>query len=278
MTYFRIQSNSKQVTAVIALREVEKGNLDLNSAISYISLPSFDQTWADSVTIHQLLKMSAGIKGLYEPLLFQPGTDYLYSNVAYGLLGSIIESTTKRNFTQVANELFMELGMNNTFCYEFDKPENRPINGYLVNQKGYKLDDFYARGITRDGWKSFIPAGGIISNAKDLNRWYQLLHNGKILQKKSYDQMIHYSTRGQHDAFGEKKIGYGYGLRIDDSTPQKIVGHAGRGIGFANIKFYIPSSDANVIVLENVYHEDPNIIYHFEKEIRKIVMNSSLLE
>ena len=274
---FRIQSNSKQITAVLVLREVEKGTIDLNQKIRAY-LPEFKQSWADSVTVHQILNMSSGITSLEKPLIFEPGTDYKYSNPAYGLLGTIIEHVTGTKYIDLANNLFKELSMDNTFCYEFGATQSSLIHGYVNNKDGYEIVDFYARGISPEGWLNFIPAGGIISNAKDLNTWDTKLHNGKILQKDTYELMINYSIRGQHAAFGPEKIGYGYGLRIDDSKSLKIIGHAGKGIGFANIKFYVPEKDLNVIVLENVYDEDPNIVYHFEKEIKKIVMSSSLVK
>jgi D-alanyl-D-alanine carboxypeptidase len=78
---FRIQSNSKQITAVLILKEVEKGNVSLKKPITTY-LPDLKQPWADSVTVQQLLNMSAGIVSLDKPLAFKPGTD---SNPAYGL-------------------------------------------------------------------------------------------------------------------------------------------------------------------------------------------------
>lgn len=51
---FRIQSNSKQVTAVLILKEVEKGKINLHSPVKKY-LPEIQQTWADTVTVNQLL-------------------------------------------------------------------------------------------------------------------------------------------------------------------------------------------------------------------------------
>ena len=51
---FEIMSNSKQITAVLILKEVEKGKINLQSPIKKY-LPKLTQTWADSVTVHQLL-------------------------------------------------------------------------------------------------------------------------------------------------------------------------------------------------------------------------------
>ncbi len=43
---FRIQSNSKQITAVLILKEVEKGNIHLNNTIKKY-LPELNSTWTD---------------------------------------------------------------------------------------------------------------------------------------------------------------------------------------------------------------------------------------
>ncbi len=273
---FRIQSNSKQVTAVLILKEVEKGTIDLGKTIRDY-LADFDRTWADSVTIHQLLNMSSGIVSLKKGLIFEPGTDYKYSNAAYGLLGRILEKVSGTKYIELANSLFQELAMSNTFCYEFGAHQPSLINGYVNTGDGYELVDFYSRGITPEGWLDFIPAGGIISNATDLTIWDAKLHHGKILKPESYELMTSFTIRGQHAAFGEEEIGYGYGVRIDDSKALKIIGHAGKGIGFANIKFYVPEKDLHVVLLENVYDEDPNVVYHFEREIIDLVMNSNLV-
>lgn len=270
---FRIQSNSKQITAVLILKEFEKGNIELHAPIKKY-LPELKPTWADSVTIHQLLNMSSGVVALDKALLFEPGTNYKYSNAAYGLLGDIIERVSGNTYIDQANNLFEDLSMGNTYCYEFGADQKGLINGYVNTKDAYDLVDFYSRGITSEGWLDFIPAGGIISNANDLIIWDTQLHNRDILKAESYELMTNFDVRGQHAAFGEEKIGYGYGLRIDDSKKFKIIGHAGKGIGFTNIKFYIPEKKVHVVMLENVYNEDPNIVYHFEKEILNLVLDA----
>ncbi len=274
---FRIQSNSKQITAVLILKEVENGKIDLTSPIRKY-LPEIKQKWADIVTVHQLLNMSSGIVDFDKPLIFKPGTDFKYSNLAYGLLGRILANVTGKKYTEIANSLFKEIKMNNSFCYQIARKDNNVINGYINSKGKFSLLEFKKLGMTTKSWNDFIPAGGIISNINDLNIWDTKLHNGKILKSQSYELMTTYNITGQHDAFGNKKIGYGYGIRIDDNESVKVIGHAGRGLGFTSIKFYIPKTDVNVIVLENVYNQDESIVYHFEKKIRELVMNSSLIK
>lgn len=272
---FRIQSNSKQITAVLILREVDKGKINLQSPIKKY-LPEIQQTWADSVTVHQLLNFSSGITAIDKPLSFKPGTDFLYNVVAYTLLGNIIEKVTGKKYVDVANDLFKELNMNNSFCYEENKMQNRLVNGYTSANSIFKLRE---HPVQRKDWVGFIPAGGIVSNLEDLNRWdTKLLHNGKILKPETYKLMTGYTITAQHEAFGKDKIGYGYGVYISDKTPIKYIGHPGKGLGFASLKMYFPERDVDLIVLENQYSDDESLHYYFEKEIRKIVMGSNLME
>ena len=277
---FRIQSNSKQITAVLILKEVEKGNINLNTSINEY-LPKLKSTWANSVTVHQLLNMSSGIVDIDKPLIFEPGKGYRYSNPGYGLLGSILENVTAKEFIQSANQLFKELGMNNTYCYEFDKSNKGLVNGHSLENGKVSFVEFDSVGFDKESWKDFIPAGGIISNAYDLNIWDSKLHKGEILNSDSYKRMTTPTNSGPHAAFDNDTIGYAYGLRIHDRHTTKHLGHGGRGLGFVSIKFYIPEKDVDVIVWENIYATDGDwrsgdIVYHFENEIRKIIINSTL--
>lgn len=271
---FRIQSNSKQITAVLILKEVEKGKIDLQSPIRKY-LPELQQTWADTVTVHQLLNLSSGVTAIDKPLVFRPGTDFLYNVPNYTLLGNIIEKVTGKTYIEAANDLFKELKMKNSFCYEEGKNQNRLVNGYVQTKNVFKLREHQIMG---KGWLDFIPAGGIVSNVKDLNMWDSKLHKGKILKPETYKLMTSYNITAQHNAFGSEKIGYGYGVRISDKTPVKYIGHAGMGLGFASVKVYFPKKDVVLIVLENQYNEESSLNYYFEVKIREIVMNSNLVK
>ena len=278
---FKIMSNSKQVAAALILKEVEKGKIDLQHPISTY-LPDLNQTWADTVTVHQLLNMSSGISDLEKPLLFEAGKGYFYSNPGFGLLGRIIKKVTGKDYAENANNLFQELGMSNTYCYEINGRNDGLINGHALKEGKTEVVDFERFGFDVEKWNDFLPAGGIVSNAHDLNKWDAKLHKSEILEPSSYEQMVHSSNEGPHAVFDYDTIGYGYGIRIHDKHEVKHIGHGGRGFGFVSIKFYIPETDVDVIVWENIYYRDdfPNtadIIYHFENEIRKIIVNSNLV-
>lgn len=267
---FIIMSNSKQITAVLILKEVEKGKIDLHSQVRKY-LPDLPQSWADTVTVHHLLNFSAGITDIEKPLIFKSGSDFKYGNTTYIMLGKIIEKVTGRKYIDVANELFKELKMKNTYCFEQGKTQNR-VQGYLNTNNTFKLEETPIENNDK------VSAAGIISNVNDLNIWDNLLHKGKILKPETYNLMTTYSITSQHDAFGKEKIGYGYGIRINDNTPIKYIGHTGGGSGFVSYKVYFPEIDVDIVILENQSNANLALSYEFEVKIREIVMNSNLMK
>jgi D-alanyl-D-alanine carboxypeptidase len=268
---FEIMSNTKQITAVLILKEVEKGKIDLQSPIKKY-LPHLTQTWADTITVHQLLNFSAGIQeDLNKPLLYKPGTDFKYGNAAFSLLGKIVEFSTKKSYSEVANQLFKELKMKKTFCYMKDNNQNL-VSGYINSNNAFEVIE--NKLINSEN----VPAAGVISTVNDLTIWDNNLHKGKILKPETYKLMTSYSITAQHDVFGKEKVGYGYGIRISDKDPIKYIGHTGIGNGFLSVNLYIPSKDVTIVVLENQMNEKMNLGYSFEIEIKKIIMNCKLIQ
>ena len=271
---FRIQSNTKQITAVLVLREVERGSIDLRAPISTY-LPDLRQQWADQVTTHHLLNMTSGITSLDEPLAFPPGSSFHYSNPAYGLLGQILEKVTGAPYPEIAGQLFAEMGMNDTAVF-LPGMDDAFVSGHMGTPDAPKPIAFADFGFSAEGWKAFMPTGGVISTASDLLIWDTSLHGGELLAPESYDKLTEYSITRPDSAFAAAGAGYGYGVMIDDKSLFRSIGHAGRGMGFASMKFTIPEKDLTVVILENVYlspenTEDPEVIYHFETAIKDAV-------
>jgi CubicO group peptidase (beta-lactamase class C family) len=266
---FEIMSNSKQITAVLILLEVEKGKIDLNSPIKKY-LPELTQTWADSVTVHQLLNHSHGIVDLQKPLLFKPGTDFKYGNLSFNLLGKIVAHTSQKKYDEVANALFKKLNMKNTFCYAKDKTQNL-ASGHLVKNDVY--DVIKGSQINTESFGS----DGIVSTVNDLAIWNNNLHKGKILKPETYQLMLKYTILSQHNFFGKEKEGYGYGIRIIEKEAIKYIGHTGIGDGFSSVNLYFPESDVSLIVLENQMFANPDLFYASGFKIKNILFKSDLL-
>lgn len=268
-TQFEIMSNSKLIAAVLLLLEVEKGNVDLNAPIKKY-LPELTQTWADSVTVHQLLNHSHGIVDLQKPLIFKPGSDFKYGNLSFNLIGKIVAFSSKKSYREVAESLFKKLKMNKTFCYSKDKEDNLATGYYNVNNH---LEPDTSRQINDET----LGGDGIISTVSDLAIWNNNLHKGKILKPESYQLLTKNTILSQHNFFGKEKDGYGYGIRVLEKEPYKYLGHTGLGDGFSSVNLYFPESDISLIVLENQMPEDSKLFYASEFKIKNILFKSDLL-
>jgi CubicO group peptidase (beta-lactamase class C family) len=147
---FRIGSLSKQITAAAVLKLMEEGKLDLDAKafpiIDYLAPPSGASVDArlQNITVRQLLTHSGGwdrelsfdtmfnpvlaarVVGapspgsaetiirymLGQPLDFDPGARYAYSNFGYNVLGRIIEKITGMSYAQyVQNHILAPMGI-----------------------------------------------------------------------------------------------------------------------------------------------------------------------
>ena len=131
---FVIGSISKQITAVLILRELEKGKIELDNSIDQY-LTELAQPWAKEVTIHQLLTHTHGIVDLEKPLEFKPGSQFHYSQLGYELLAQILQKTTGKTFEHLSTEMFEEYKLLNIF-HPNNKRYERLVKGYEENENG----------------------------------------------------------------------------------------------------------------------------------------------
>ncbi|MDQ3062430.1 MAG: beta-lactamase family protein [Acidobacteriota bacterium] len=137
-TKFNLGSMNKMFTSVAVAQLVERGKLSFDDPISKHLLNYPNKSVADKVTIHHLLTHTSGM-GDYknekffeqidqrktivdllpffanEPLAFEPGAKFQYSNAGFAVLGLIIEKLSGQNyFDYVRENIFKPAGMNNT--------------------------------------------------------------------------------------------------------------------------------------------------------------------
>jgi CubicO group peptidase (beta-lactamase class C family) len=263
---FVIGSISKQITAALVLREYEKGNIQLEATIDQF-LPKIDQNWAKEVTIHQLLTHTHGILALNEPLEFEAGSQFHYSQLGYHLLAQILEKVTKKQFSELSSELFEELQLNNTY-----HPANQ--NYHLV--KGYEQQDNGQFIFSKYSLENYVAAGSFISNVDDLCRWNMLLHAGKIVNSQTLQLMkSRYATRN-HPIF--EQVEYGYGLLFKDGEADIQIGALGYAPGFVSATYYYPQSKLNLVVLENTARELSNFKKTFQIHTKLMEISKKWIE
>ncbi|WP_295802226.1 penicillin binding protein PBP4B [uncultured Microbulbifer sp.] len=196
-TLFDLASNTKMYATNFALQKLaSEGRLDLQARVRDY-LPEFRDGDADQIrgkdqlTIADVLHHSAGFmpdpqyhnrsvaKGLYSqnrsttnqmisrtPLAYPPGTDNVYSDVDYMLLGLIVERITgERLDDYVENSIYAPLGLAHT--------RFNPL------QKGFAAADFAAtelQGNTRGGSIAFpnIRTGTLLGQVHDEKAFYSM--------------------------------------------------------------------------------------------------------
>ncbi len=263
---FVIGSISKQFTAVLVLREFDKGNLDLSKPIQEY-LPELKQSWADTVSVHHLLTHMHGIVALDKPASFKVGTQYSYSQIGYDLLAKIIEKTSGKRFTELSKNLFEECGMKSTFHPEIKEYRNL-VKGYTEIENG-KID------LETGSLQNYPAAGAFLSTAEDLAIWNQLFYSGKLLKQETM-KMLETKQQGavrNHPIFGMTQ--YGYGITIDTNDGILQFGQTGFAPGFVSMSYYFPKTKTAVIVLENIAYDTHDLkkTFSYHTSILKIIRN-----
>lgn len=238
---FVIGSISKQITAVMVLRAMEQGRLRLEDSID-LFLPDLPQSWKAAITIHHLLTHTHGITATDQPLAFEPGSQFQYSQLGYGLLAEILEQVYAESFESLSMAFFREQGLLHSFHPASD--------GYDRLVKGYEEDESAEFIFSENSLYNYAAAGSLISTATDLAAWNEALYGGKLITQASLALMkTRYATR-IHPIFDT--VEYGYGLLFKEGEENLQIGALGYAPGFVSASYYYPRSGLNVIVLENV--------------------------
>lgn len=177
---FRLGSITKQFTGAATLLLVESGELSLDATLGEV-LPDYDGP-AARVTVHQLLTHTAGVPSYTEPeeyrdrmredvtpeammerfrdepLEFEPGTEWKYSNSGYFLLGAVIEERSETSYEDfVESRIFEPLGMHRTRYGRVVEIVPGRVEGY---QGEDAANDDATRVVTREGDQLFTQRTG----------------------------------------------------------------------------------------------------------------------
>lgn len=264
---YRLGSISKQFTAALILQLVDRGTLKLDDSVADTlgrHVSGLRPEWRP-ITIEQLLNHTSGLPRDYrqhvvqavqallnptdtarlewaaqDPMVFAPGTQHLYSNTGYMLLGMLVEKLHRKPYGEVVrDEIAAPLGL--TTLGPCTAPEKRATEatGHIRDRQG-KLQA--ASELITD---LLVGGGGLCATAGDLARWNAALHGGRVLSPTSYDAMI--TPRGA--AIGDR---YGFGIRsLRMSWGGPVLTHDGTTIAFVSENSWFPDERLSVTVLYN---------------------------
>ncbi len=256
---FQIHSMTKPVVCIAALMLAEEGKITLSDPVEKY-LPEFRGQWvaerksdqgmtlrrpARPVIIRDLMthtsgmitNPSSGIQELHgllnktlaeavlvlsqQPLDFDPGTKWQYSNSGIASLARIIEVVSGMPFEKFLDvRIFQPLGMQDTYIFPPKEKFHRMPTAYILKEgKPIKYtSDPLGEGAMkfRVGAKYPLPEGGMYSTAGDLFTLYQMMlnkgiyHSTRLLSPASIEMM----TRVHTGDLATSQPGAGWGLGV----------------------------------------------------------------
>jgi CubicO group peptidase (beta-lactamase class C family) len=191
-----------------------------------------------------------------QPLEFEPGTEWRYSNMGIATLGRIIEVASGMPYeTFIARRILDPLGMEDSFF--FPPPEKYGRIAQIYDLVDGKLQTT-GRDIYREGAKYPAPEGGLYSTAADLYRFYQMMLNGgslegkRILSKSAVELMTRNHTGDLKAGFAP---GMGFGLafsvvrHVDGTFRGNSIGTYGHGGAYRTYVFADPRKELIGVIL-----------------------------
>jgi CubicO group peptidase (beta-lactamase class C family) len=266
-TRFNVGSIGKVFTAVAIAELAQQGRVSFHDPISQY-LPGLPGGIGDKITIADLLTHTSGLGDVFQrwhptasplsvsqllrkvanqPLQFEPGSRFSYSNSGFVVLGAIIEAVTGGNYYHwVRTHVFAPAGMTHSGWYALDQVPNM-AHGYLPARQAGKPVAFQdAHGAGGAG----NPSGGAYSTVGDLLRFAQALLGHKLLSAAMTDTVL--SGKVDTGRPGLAQVSrYGYGFEDDGRDGVRIVGHGGGAPGIEAQLRIFPKLGYTVVVLAN---------------------------
>jgi len=256
---FPIASLTKPFTALVILKLAEENKLSVNDPVSKY-LPDFPR--GNEIQIKHLLTHTSGLyesarnpkyleqvatAGTFrpeekidffknEPLDFEPGSKFSYTNSGYDLLGVIIEKVTGLSYsTAVSTYIFNPLKMDKSgFNFAALKDKNK-VSGYSFISPAKQSElKFWNATLT-------YASGGLYSTTGDLAKLYKGLLDYKIVSEKTFQQ-----------ATAPFLGGYGYGWFIDTIYKERVIDHGGNIPGATSYFLMMPEHKTCIILLNNI--------------------------
>jgi CubicO group peptidase (beta-lactamase class C family) len=264
-TRFYIASVAKTMTAAAIMLLEGDGKLSLDTKLEKYFPTARDDL--GGVSVLQLLDHTAGIPDYYEaqalpaqitndwvidftlrePLLFEPGTSFAYSNSAYILLSRIIEKVSGMTYADFLHDrILLPLEMRSTVVFDDAEPEvpERAI-GYERDEGALVVSDYI--GMTTTG------AGGIFSTAGDLLLWLAASTDDRLLGREKWQQMQTppVTAKGKRSYLAMGWSEETFGKKTPDYEGLEVVASIGELYGFRSTIAYFPTLDLRFVLLSN---------------------------
>jgi CubicO group peptidase (beta-lactamase class C family) len=270
-TIFDIGSTSKQMTAMSIALLAKDGTLSLDDDVRrwIPELPRYPKT----ITIRHLLNHTSGLRD-YLTLMslrgtnfdgvttgddalalivrqratnFEPGSEYLYSNSGFYLLGEIVERASGKSLPRFAEErIFRPLGMRVSHFHDDHTMlvpgratgyAPRPGGGFRIDMSGFEQ----------------VGDGAVLTNIEELQRWDRNFYDATVGGPEVLRWLQTPSTLRDGSP-----LTYALGLVVDRYRGLPTVRHGGSWAGYRAELLRFPEERTSVAVLCNLANSAPS--------------------
>jgi CubicO group peptidase (beta-lactamase class C family) len=200
-----------------------------SGVINYSALPDHYRVWTMPHTIEEVI---ARFKN--EPLRFEPGAKFEYSNSGYVLLTYVIEKVSGESYESFMKEaIFEPLGMQHTGMDSHTKIIPNRATGHYNFGDGIVQAPYLNAAYTSG-------AGGLYSTVGDLFKWDRALYTDRLVSEHTLKKM-----------FTPRLQNYGYGWFIREEFGRRLIEHRGGINGFLTMIQRFVDDDVLVVTLFN---------------------------
>lgn len=270
-TLFHMASITKPFVATSIMQLVERGKVDLDAPVVRY-LPYFklhDPRYA-SITVRQMVTHTSGMPDVEDylwskpeyddgaleryvrtlvdrDLLWDPGSKFRYSNMAFEVLGDLVAKVSGVSFEDyVDTHILRPLGMRSSTLLIKKADQARLAAGHTRGKDGVvRLIEHYPYN------RAHTPSSNLHSNVVDMARWAMAninrgeLNGHRIFKSSTYDVM----WKPAVEAGGRGSVGISWFL--SDQNGQQAVFHGGGDDGFLTYLILVPARKTGVVVMSN---------------------------
>ena len=289
-TKFATASAGKFFVSIGIMQLIEREQLNLEETIGEIL--DFDLEQIDpGITIQQLLSHTSGIPDYFDesvmdeyaelwtdfpnykirksvdllplfvhkPMMYPAGARFQYNNSGYVVLDQIIEKKTGLLFDKYLQQNVFDIcKMNSTGYYELDRLPEKCSSAYIYDES---RKEFYTNIFSVDA--KGTGAGGAYTTVLDISKLWDCLLAGKLLSKKSLDEMLSLK------ASNEKEF-YGYGVWLRKTSNSRFIPFfQGCDPGVSFISSFDLERKRNITIVSNLC----NNVWELESKITELLDN-----
>ncbi|HEY9677271.1 MAG TPA: serine hydrolase domain-containing protein [Drouetiella sp.] len=259
-TVFGLASLTKTFTAMSLLTLVDQGKVNLDDTLD-MYVKGLSKPY-QKLTVRQLASMTAGVPRevsrevdwkdqlpilMDSPLVSEPGTDFLYSNFSYRLVGDVIQKAAGKPYFEVVRErIFGPLQMTSSGTTVELAP-----SGQLAQAYGDNMGKGPLRVVEYKNPAVSFSAGMLASTVDDLLRYTNAMMSGQILSPTGYQTLWY--TRPALPSGKPSNWAFGWASKTEPKyNGARVISMNGGTPGVASTIIMLPEKNCAVVALCNL--------------------------